>query len=212
LLKGAADFSACHVHVQDQLYILVPNMGIQKGDYELAEQKMAKLKQTKKYFQHFQKLIERRSTYKLRQKTAPYYVVYNSGSYTFAPYKVVWAELSTTFQAAVFTKADVPLLGSRPFVPDHKVYFADFQSEDIAHFVCGILNSTLIREYVESHTIQIQVSNIFKHLSIPKFNAGDKDHMTLVAKSKAAHSASSQIKRDKLLEEMNTISDRILIA
>ncbi len=211
LLKGAADFSACHTHVQDQLYILVPNKGIQKGDYELAEETMAELKQTKKYVQHFKNLIERRSTYKLRQKTAPYYVVYNSGSYTLAPYKVVWAELSTTFQAAVFTKANVPLVGNRPFVPDHKVYFADFQTEDTAHFVCGILNSTLIREYVESHTIQIQVSNIFKHLSIPQFDVADKDHLKLVAASKAAHAASSQVKRDKHLSEMNVISDRILI-
>jgi hypothetical protein len=211
LLKGAADFSACHVHVQDQLYILVPNEGIQKADYASAEHNMAKLKRTKKYVEHFKKIIERRSTYKLRQKTAPYYVVYNSGSYTFAPYKVVWAELSTTFQAAVFTKANVPLMGSRPFVPDHKVYFSEFQSEDLAHFVCGILNSTLVKEYVESHTIKIQVSNIFKHLSIPEFDDQDKNHIKLVAASKAAHSASSQVKREKLLNEMSVISDRILI-
>ena len=96
---------------------------------------------------------------------APFYSVYNSGSYTFAPYKVVWAELSSTFEAAVFTEDDVPLIGKRPYVPDHKIYFADFQNESEAHFVCGVLNSTLIKEYVESHTIQIQVSNIFKHLS-----------------------------------------------
>jgi hypothetical protein len=210
LLKGAADFSACHVHIQEQLYIFVPNKGTQKGDYEKSEQALSQLKQTKKYLCHFKALLQRRSTYKLRQPTAPYYVVYNSGAYTFAPYKVVWAELSTTFQAAVFTKAKVPLVGGRPFVPDHKVYFTDFQSEDIAHFVCGLLNSSLIKEYIESHTIHIQVSNIFKHLSIPQFDASKVNHMKLVTASKAAHAAKTQEERNKRLAEINVIAERIL--
>lgn len=212
LLKGAADFSACHVHVKDQLYVLIPNKGIVKSDYERAEQAVAKLPQTKKYLQHFHSLLERRSTYRLRQKGAPFYAVYNSGSYTFAPYKVVWAELSTTFQAAVFTEADVPLIGKRPYVPDHKIYFAEFTNEDEAHFVCGVLSSTLVREYVESHTIQIQVSNIFKHLSIPRFDPKDKDHGALAAASIKAHAAKSDTARDKLLGNMDTLAERVLTA
>lgn len=210
LLKGAADFSACHVHIQDQLYALVPNKGIHKAEYMNAEQAVIGLPQTRKYFNHFKNLLEKRSTYKLRQKGAPYFAVYNSGSYTFSPYKVVWAELSTTFQAAVFTEADVPLVGPRPFVPDHKVYFSDFQDEMEAHFVCGVLNSTLVKEYVESHTIQIQVSNIFKHLSIPEFDRSTKDHVDLAKASKKAHAAKSQAARETLLSAMDVIADRIL--
>lgn len=49
LLKGAADFSACHVHVQDQLYILVPNKGITSADYAAAEKAVSQLNQTKRY-------------------------------------------------------------------------------------------------------------------------------------------------------------------
>jgi N-6 DNA Methylase len=210
LLKGASDFSACNVHVSENLYILVPNKGINRADYDSAELAISKLKQTKKYFAHFERLLERRSTYKQRQKNAPYYVVYNSGAYTFAPFKVVWAELSTTFQAAVFTKKKVPLIGSRPFVPDHKVYFADFVSEDTAYFVCAILNSSLIKEYVESHTISIQVSNIFKHLSIPRYDGGNANHLKLVSTCKAAHAATSQERRDELLSAMDVISERVL--
>lgn len=212
LLKGAADFSACHVHVQDQLYVFVPNKGIQKADYDRAEQTVTKLRETKKYFKHFNQLLEQRSTYRLRQKGAPPYVVYNSGNYTFAPYKVVWAELSTTFEAAVFTAASVPLIGQRPYVPDHKVYFADFTDEEEAHFVCGVLNSTLVREYVESHTIQIQVSNIFKHLSIPRFNEKNKNHLALAAASVKAHAAKSGTERTKRLGEINVLAEEILTA
>lgn len=212
LLKGAADFSACHVHVKDQLYVLVPNKGIVKSDYERAEQAVSKLPQTKKYFQHFRALLERRSTYRLRQKGGPCYAIYNSGSYTFAPYKVVWAELSTTFQAAVFTEANVPLIGKRPYVPDHKIYFAEFTDEEVAYFVCGVLNSTLVREYIESHTIQIQVSNIFKHLSIPRFDPANKDHRSLAATTTRAHAAKSELARDKLLKELDELAERVLTA
>jgi len=210
LLKGAADFSACHVHVRDQLYAIVPNKGIQKADYTRAAAAISQLPQMRRYFRHFLKLLERRSTYRLRQKNAPPYVVYNSGSYTFSPFKVVWAELSTTFQAAVFSQANVPLIGDRPYVPDHKVYFADFQDEEEAHFVCGVLNSTLVREYVESHTIQIQVSNIFKHLRIPRFDRNQKSHRELAAASKKAHVATTAAQREKLLTKMDQIADQVL--
>lgn len=212
LLKGAADFSACHVHVKDELYVLIPNKGIVRSDYEWAEKTVAKLPQTKKYFQHFHALLERRSTYRLRQKGAPFYAVYNSGTYTFAPYKVVWAELSTTFQAAVFTEANVPLIGNRPYVPDHKIYFAEFTDENEAYFVCGVLNSTLVREYVESHTIQIQVSNIFKHLSIPRLDPKNKDHRALAAASLKAHAAKSDTAREKLLQDVDMLAEKVLTA
>jgi hypothetical protein len=170
------------------------------------------LKQTKQYLTHFKPLLENRSTYRLRQKGAPFYAVYNSGAYTFAPYKVVWAELSTTFEAAVFEEESVPLVGKRPFVPDHKVYFADFTSKETAHFVCGILNSTMVREYVESHTIQIQVSNIFKHLSIPQYDNRNASHAKLAKLSQAAHAAPSKAKRQGILADMDACAEAILKA
>jgi N-6 DNA Methylase len=210
LLKGAADFSACHVHVDDELYVFAPNKGINKKDYIESEKALGQLPQTKKYFDHFKSLLNRRSTYKLRQKGAPSHVVYNAGAYTFAPYKVVWAELSTKFEAAVVTEADVPLIGKRPYVPDHKVYFADFTDEDEAYFVAGILNSSLIQEYVQSHTIQIQVSNIFKHLSIPKYNIKNEKHRDIVNETKNAHGAKTKSLRVSLLKKIDVIADDVL--
>ncbi|MEY9671482.1 hypothetical protein ABIE93_001416 [Bradyrhizobium elkanii] len=209
LLKGAADFSACEVHVQDKLYFLVPNKGIVLSEYEAAETSLAGLPNTAKYLKAFKSVLSNRSTYKLRQKNAPYYVVYNSGAYTFAPYKVVWAEQSSTFAAAVVTHANVPLVGSRPFVPDHKIFFADFGKADVAYFVCGILNSPIIREYIESHTIQIQVSNIFKHLSIPKFESSNPAHDQISKLCHAAHRAAAK-DRERALEVLSEATERLL--
>lgn len=210
LLKGAADFSACHANIQHDLFVIVPNKGILKADYAKAEAAIGNLKMMKKYFDHFKALLSKRSTYRLRQPGAPFYAIYNSGSYTFAPHKVVWAELSTTFQAAVFTEANVPLIGKRPIVPDHKVYFAEFQDKDEAYFACAVLNSTLVREYIESHTIQIQVSNIFKHLSIPKFDPKNKKHRELSVVCAQAHNAKSQADREKIMLQMDKLADFVL--
>jgi hypothetical protein len=211
LLKGASDFSACHVHVDDDLYVFVPNTGINQADYAAATAGIDKLKGTKAYFKAFKDQLKTRSTYKQRQPNAPYYAVYNSGSYTFAPYKVVWAEQSSTFEAAVFTNSTVPeFAGTRPFVPDHKVYFSEFQDEAAAYFVCGLLNSSLVREYVQSHTIQIQVSNIFKHLSIPRYAPANADHKKLVELCKSAHQAAGAAERQKKLAAMDNIAANIL--
>ncbi|MEO4045357.1 N-6 DNA methylase [Hoeflea sp. CAU 1731] len=210
LLKGAGDFSACDLHIEEELFILVPNRGIIQSEYAAAEKRVTKLKATAKYFRAFKDKLSNRSTYRLRQKGAPYYAIYNVGAYSFAPYKVVWAELSTTFEAVVVTNAHVPLVGKRPFVPDHKVYFADFDSADAAYFVCAMLNSSMVREYIESHTIQIQVSNIFKHLSIPRFKSNNTDHMKAVKLCQKAHAAKTKGDREKVLADMDNITEKIL--
>lgn len=211
LLKGAGDFSACHLHLKDELFVFVPNRGIVKSAYDDAEIVMSGLKQTSRFFRTYRDLLSKRSTYRLRQKGAPYYAIYNVGSYTFAPYKVVWAELSTTFEAAVITDHDVPLGGRKPFVPDHKIYFAEFHDQDMAYFVCGLLNSQLVKEYVASHTIQIQVSNIFKHLSLPKFSASNSDHIALSRLCASAHAESDIAQKANLLDQISSIAERILI-
>ena len=210
LLKGAGDFSTCEVHIDEQLYIIVPNDGINQADYIAAEKRLASLKHTAKYLGAYKALLSQRSTYRLRQKAAPYYSIYNVGAYTFAPYKVVWAEQSSAFEAAVVASADVPLVGSRPYVPDHKIYFADFDDAETAYFVCAVLNSVLVREFIESHTIQIQVSNIFKHVSIPRFDENDALHMAAVSTCKKAHQAKSSSLRESILKELSALTEKIL--
>ena len=77
LRKGAADFSSCNIHIQDELYVFVPNTGINRADYEAAEAMVDSLPETKKYFRAYRKWLLARATYKQRQSTAPEYVIYN---------------------------------------------------------------------------------------------------------------------------------------
>lgn len=197
LLKGARDFSAFAVHPADELYVFIPNRGIRRADYRDAQARVEEgYPETYAYFREYRALLEQRSTYKARQKkVAPFYAIYNVGAYTFARHKVVWAEQSSRFAAAVIGEHDVPLVGTRPVVPDHKVYFADFADEDAAHFACGLLNCAAVREFVESHTVQIQVSDILQHVQLPKYDLARPDHRELACTSKAAHCAESDTNR-----------------
>jgi hypothetical protein len=119
---------------------------------------------------------------------APFYAVYNVGPYTFQPWKVVWAEIAGSLQAAVIGQAPVPHTGqSKPVVPDHKVYFVAFDRAEEAHFVCALLNSAPVRTFADSFTVKTQVSNLFRVLRLPPYTAADPRHGRLAELSRQAH-------------------------
>ena len=189
LVKGAADFEPCYLRLsspkynKETLYTFVPNEGISNADYEATRVAMNSPAQasTKKWFSGFKAHLERRSTFRRQMKGAPYFAIYNVGEYTFQPWKVVWPEMSTTFKAAVAGSANVPLVGERPYVPDHKVYFAGFDEKEPAYFLCGLLNAPSVREWLESHILSIQMGNVFKHLRLPEYDSGNEAHAELSA-------------------------------
>ena len=218
LIKGAGDFEACYLRLNDPkrekeiLYSFVPNRGISAADYVTARMDMARsrLAKTRAWFSNFQTLLENRSTYRRQMAGAPFFAIYNVGDYTFQPWKVVWPEMSTNFYAAVAGSADVPVVGSRPFVPDHKVYFSAFDHKEPAHFLCGLLNTPLVREWIESHNISIQVGDVFKHTTIPEFDAADTTHRAFSALVEKAHGEHDAAKRAKLIREIEAKGGTII--
>ncbi len=188
LLKGASDFSECFVSPKDELFIIVPNNGVNKKACEQATEKLdEEYPLTKDYLAGFEPFLRNRATWRRYLKGRPYWAIYNVGSYTFAPYKVVWAEQSKHFVAAVSTSKNVPLIGTRPYVPDHKVFFVPFLEKEPAYYLCGLLNSNLVREFIESHNISIQTGDIFKHMNLSPFDSSNLDHLKLAALIEKAH-------------------------
>nr|WP_315467653.1 N-6 DNA methylase [uncultured Undibacterium sp.] len=200
LIKGASDFESCYLRlnnpnrVDEVLYTFVPNIGIDRANYDASETEMnsTQLKKTKGWFTAYKVLLEARSTYRRQMKGAPFYNVYNVGDYTFQPWKVVWPEMSTRFYAAVAGSSTVPVVGVRPYVPDHKVYFAGFDEKEPAYFLCGLLNTPMVREWIESHIVSIQMGDVFKHMNLPQYDATSTAHVALsklVEKSHEEHDA-----------------------
>jgi hypothetical protein len=219
LIKGAGDFEPCYLRLDnpaesDFLYTFVPNVSIDKQGYKDAETAMNSpaLPKTKAWFKGNEKMLNDRSTYRRQMKGAPFYAVYNVGDYTFQPWKVIWPEMSRTFYAAVAGSAKVPIVGTRPYVPDHKVYYAGFDTKVKAYFVCGLLNAPMVCEWIESHTVSIQMGDVFKHMHLPEYDSKNKDHKTLAALVEKAHKQHDKGKRDVLVAQVRKDADAILVA
>ncbi len=218
LIKGAGDFEACYLRlnnpqrIDEDLYTFVPNGGIGGDDYEAAEAAVngVALAKTRAWFARYKALLNDRSTYRRQMQGAPYYAIYNVGDYTFQPWKVVWPEMSSRFYAAVAGKASVPVVGRRPYVPDHKIYFASFGNKEPAYFLCGLLNTPMVREWVESHNVTIQVGNVFKHMRLPEYDQADKQHGILAVLVEKAHGEHDVAKRALLVRQVEAAGEEIL--
>lgn len=141
---------------------------------------------------------------------APEFAIYNVGAYTFAPWKVIWPEMASSFYAAVAGSAEVPLLGVRPYVPDHKVYFASFDSKEPAYFVCGLLNHPTVREWIQGHSVSIQIGDVFKHLFIPEFDEENEVHVRLAQAVEKAHGMHDEVQRAVLVTDIEQLASLVL--
>jgi len=214
LIKGASDFDPCYLKPDLDLFALVPNSGIKKSDYRAAEEEAESLPKTLAYFEQFEELLADRSTWKSRMRPmdAPIYAIYNVGAFTFKPWKVIWAEMPGRFCAAVAGSKDVPFMGMRPYVPDHKIFFVALDDETEAHYLCALLNSTTVSQYVEAHNVAIQVGDVFKHMRLPPFDPKDKGHVSLAGISAKAHAQPDATARRKLVEQIRKRADELLDA
>jgi len=189
LAKGAGDLHPCYFLPENTLFAFVPNKGIDQASLGTAEARYSTHTNPKtfKFFKTYKSFLEARSTFKTRMKGAPFFAIYNVGEYTFAPFKVIWAEMTGDFAAAVVASGSVPGYGPRVYVPDHKLYFADFDQPEPAYYLCGLLHSEIVKEMIEAHNVATNMGDIFKHVSLPEFNASDAAHLALANLVMRAH-------------------------
>jgi len=146
-----------------------------------------KYPKTLTYFEKFKKLLESRPAYIKYLKGEPYYAMYDIKNYTFAPWKVVWREQASSMTAGVIGPKD-----RKPVIPDHKLMLVDCATEKEAHYVCGLLNSSLTNVAVLGYAVEIQMDpHILDNIRIPRFNPKDKLHLRLSELSEAAHRATA---------------------
>lgn len=219
LIKGASDFEECYLKIsapginnEARLYTFVPNTGISNADYIESAERINRHdhKKTAAWFDSFEPLLQARSTYRRQMKGAPFHAVYNVGEYTFKPWKVIWPEMSSSFYAAVAGSADVPLVGTRTYIPDHKVYFSAFDDRETACYLCGLLNSATVQEWINAHNVSIQVADVFKHLDLPEFNENSSQHVLLAEKVLSAHLEHDDKARKLIVEEVKRLAEDIL--
>lgn len=195
-------------------YILIPHDP--KTGKPLPEHVM-KIKYPKayEYFLNFKRELETRSIHKLWGKGNPFYSVYDIGSYTFYPYKVVWKYIAgairgkAEFSCAVLEPITDKYVGAKTVIPNEKLMLVPFNNADEAHYLSAILNSSFIRALVASYIIETAVStHILDNVYVPKFNPSNELHRHIIELSKRAHRLAKEIiehNRKNLEEELRRV-------
>jgi hypothetical protein len=111
--------------------------------------------------------------------------MFNVGSYTLSPSKVVWKDIATDFAAAVL-EPQAPVVLSA-----HTAMEVACESADEAHYLCALLNSASARTFVASYVATHISTHTVSTIVFPKFDPHDSAHRELAAASQAAHSAAA---------------------
>lgn len=136
------------------------------------------------YLKKFQTLLGERKAFGVAKD--PFYSMYAIASYTFAPHKVAWMDISSTMKAAVVPVRE----GNEMIVPEHTVIFLTAESEDEAHYVAAVLNSAPVGAVLSGYAVDNHLStHPVENIVIPKFAPSDSTHQKLAGLSREAHVA-----------------------
>jgi len=124
-----------------------------------------------------------------RQGGHPYYSQFNISRETFAPFKVVWQRMSNDLRAAVVGQWAGPA-GRKAIVPLETTAFIATSSEEEAHYLCALMNSMTVREFVRSFSASgrgFGTPSVLEHIGPPPFDSAHAVHARLAELSRVLH-------------------------
>ncbi len=140
---------------------------------------------TYSYLSHFKDILLSRKSSSIPKN--PFYSLFGLGPYTFSPYKVVWRALYKEIAAVVVSKREDRFLSARYIIPEHNVMFIPLWNEDEAHYLCAILNSSLVNFAMRSYAPLFYSTHLLSYLRIPKYDPELRLHRELSSLSSKAH-------------------------
>ncbi len=141
------------------------------------------------YLVRFRDTLQNRPAYQkyLQPFGEPWYSLYDIKNYTFAPWKVVWTRLAR-IEAAV-----IGLHEGKPIVPQETVTLVECSSENEAHYICALVNSSPFQfaaiSYSQEGGKSMGSMHILEHIRISRYNPKNPVHYRLAELSKKAHEA-----------------------
>lgn len=164
------------------------------------------------FYQRFKRLMLSQTCYnkKIIGKAGEFYALARVGAYSFAKNYVVFRD-NTLWGAAVISDIKTSWGGLRhPLFQNHCVSICEdsdgnYITEDEAHFICGIMNAPIVKEYVlkssDSRSFPIR-----PRIYIPKYDKTDIYHLKVGELSKIAHIFhDNPCKIEKILAELNML-------
>jgi hypothetical protein len=150
---------------------------------------------THAYLERFREALTDRTAYRRYQSAAAFYSMYDVGPYTLAPFKVVWRRMDRRINAAV-VGAQESAVGLRPVVPQETCVLVAAESLDEAHYLCGLLNSSVVGFVVEAHSVRggkgFGTPSMLEYLRLRRYRGDDGNHRALAAASREAHAIAAR--------------------
>ena len=144
-----------------------------------------------RYLKRFADVLARRAAQRRYQRRWAFYSMYNVGTYTLWGIKVVWRRMDRRINAAVVRSVDDEMLGRRAVVPQETCVLVAVDSPTEAHYLCAMLNSSIVNFLVTSHSVRggkgFGTPSILDFVRIRRFDADDPRHAELAVYSRRAH-------------------------
>lgn len=146
------------------------------------------------YYNKHKKLILAQTEYNekiIGNRDADFYALARVGEYSYAKNYVVFRD-NSKWAAAVISEVNTPWGGvKRPLFQNHAVSICEnedgsYITYDEAHYICGILNSTYVYEYMMNSS-DSRSFPIRPRVKIPKYDSSNKAHKAISDLSKMAH-------------------------
>jgi len=118
-----------------------------------------------------------------------FYAMYGIGDYTLAKYRVVWKRMASKMVAVVLSRLRTPF-GLKTGIGTDTTSLIPVEEEDEAHYLCGILNSRGVDEYIKSFSSAgrgFGAPSVMSNIAIPKFDKQNKLHARIAELSQKAH-------------------------
>jgi len=183
------------------IYILLVQDPAKKEPYSEAEMKR-RWPRTYGYLTRFKDVLLSRGSKTVREfaERTAFYAMYGIGPYTVAPYKVVWKRMASDLVAAVISQVKTPF-GYKMVIPTDTTSLFATNKEDVAHYLCAVLNSSAVREFIRSYSSAgrgFGAPSVMVHVGIPEFDSKKRMHKDLAGCSKKLHRLAEQEKGEEI--------------
>jgi len=158
------------------------------------------------YLKNFEEILRSRSGYQqlLSKREKEFYGLMDISHYSFAPWKVVWRGVGVDITAAVVGLWRGELTEEKAILPIESVTMIPLLSEQEAHYVCAVINSSPWRFAINSSSVPgtggFGSPKVLNKALVPTFNPQNKTHLRLSELSAAAHEAAKAGNQERVRE------------
>jgi methylase of polypeptide subunit release factors len=195
-----------------KVFILMTQDPFKREPYHESQMKN-KWPKTFNYLLKFREILLTRGSKSIRDlmNRTSFYAMFGIGSYTIAPYKVVWKFMSNDIFATVVSQQKT-IFGYKLIIPVKTVALFSTDNEPEAHYLCAIINSNPVRDFIKSFSSAgrgFGTPSVMEHIGIPKFDPKNELHQKLSEISKKCHQLKLEGK-EKEIEKLEKENDELV--